>query len=105
MSLLVQYTGVADVNLLAAQQFKAKSRSLAGMSAYALCEGDLKQFKLGSAEATARGPERTREDPRGAERSREDPTRGPERTRSAADRPSLARPPRSARATNRPPSC
>lgn len=51
VTLLVQYTGVADVNLLAAQQFKAKSRSLAGMSAYALCEGDLKQFKLGSAEA------------------------------------------------------
>ena len=47
VSMLVQYTGVEDVNLLCAQQFKAKSHSLSQMSAYALCSGDLKQFKLG----------------------------------------------------------
>jgi hypothetical protein len=45
VSMLVQYTGVADVNLLCAQQFKSKSRTLATMSAYALCEGDLKQVQ------------------------------------------------------------
>jgi len=44
MTMLVQYTGVTDVNLLAAQQFRAKSRSLAGMSPHALCAGDVKQF-------------------------------------------------------------
>lgn len=45
VSMLVQYTGVEDVQLLCGQQFKAKSRTLATMSAYALCEGDIKQVR------------------------------------------------------------
>ena len=45
---------MADVNLLCAQQFKAKSRSLAAMEAHALCAGDLKQFKLGKDEGLVR---------------------------------------------------
>ncbi|KAJ8602874.1 hypothetical protein CTAYLR_010631 [Chrysophaeum taylorii] len=47
VSLLVQYTGVSDVNQLCAMQFKAKSKNLAMLSAYALVSGDLKQFKMG----------------------------------------------------------
>merc|ERR1719310_867709 len=47
VSMLVQYCEVADANLLCAQQFKAKSRSLALMDAHALTVGDVKQFKLG----------------------------------------------------------
>eukprot|EP00854_Cymbomonas_tetramitiformis_P020737 gene20737-24854_t len=46
VSMLVQYTGIQDVNLLCAQQFKAKSSSLAAMTAYMLVSGDLKQFKF-----------------------------------------------------------
>jgi len=54
VSMLVQYAGVEDVNLLCAMQFKAKSRSLAAMSAHSLCAGDLKQFKLGKGEKPVR---------------------------------------------------
>jgi len=54
VSMLVQYTGVEDVNLLCAQQFKAKSRSLGLMTAQQLCSGDLKQFKLGKGETPVR---------------------------------------------------
>lgn len=46
VSMLVQYTGVEDVNLLAANQFKAKSKSLAAMTAYSLVNGDIKEFKF-----------------------------------------------------------
>lgn len=46
LSMLVQYTGVEDVNLLATKQFKAKSQSLTEMSAYSLVNGDVKQFKF-----------------------------------------------------------
>lgn len=54
VSMLVQFADVEDVNLLCAKQFKAKSRSLAAMSAHALCSGDLKQFKLGKGEKPVR---------------------------------------------------
>jgi len=54
VSMLVQYAGVEDANLLCAKQFKAKSRSLATMTAHALCAGDLKQFKLGKGEKPVR---------------------------------------------------
>ena len=50
VSMLVQYTGVEDVNLLAANQFKAKSKSLAAMSAYTLVNGDIKEFKFSGPE-------------------------------------------------------
>lgn len=46
VSLLVQYTAVADVNQLCADQFKAKSRLLTSLSAYSLVSGDLKRFKM-----------------------------------------------------------
>lgn len=46
VSLLVQYAGVADINQLCADQFKAKSRLLTSLSAYSLVSGDLKRFKM-----------------------------------------------------------
>ena len=54
VSMLVQYTQVPDVNQLCAQQFKAKSRSLAALDAHSLCVGDVKQFKLGKDGAIVR---------------------------------------------------
>ena len=47
VALLVQYCGVDDVNVMCAEQFKAKSKNLAAMSAYSLVSGDIKQFKMG----------------------------------------------------------
>jgi hypothetical protein len=38
---LVELAGVEDVQLLATQQFKAKSSELGAMSAYALCNGKI----------------------------------------------------------------
>ncbi|KAJ1452139.1 hypothetical protein M885DRAFT_527947 [Pelagophyceae sp. CCMP2097] len=48
VSLLVQYCGVFDVNLLCTEQFKAKSKNLADLSADTLTSGDLKRFNFGS---------------------------------------------------------
>jgi len=50
VALLVQYCAVDDVNQLCAKQFKAKSKNLAALSAYALVSGDLKRFKMGDAQ-------------------------------------------------------
>lgn len=52
VSLLVQYCNVSDVNRLCADQFKAKSKNLAALGAYALVSGDLKQFKMGPQQET-----------------------------------------------------
>jgi len=46
VTMLVQYTGIDDVNMFAASQFRAKSRELRNMSPYALVHGDLKLFKF-----------------------------------------------------------
>jgi manganese-dependent inorganic pyrophosphatase len=46
VAILAIIAGVDDINTLASQQFKAKSRELAGMSATQLCSGDCKVFKL-----------------------------------------------------------
>lgn len=46
--MLVQYTGLDDVNMYAASQFRAKSRELLSMSPYALVHGDMKLFKFDS---------------------------------------------------------
>ena len=46
--MLVQFLGVSDVNMLCAEQFKAKSKNLASLSAYVLASGDLKRFKFGA---------------------------------------------------------
>ena len=46
-----QQCKVEDINLLASEQFKAKSKELVGLSATQLCSGDCKVFKLkGSAD-------------------------------------------------------
>jgi inorganic pyrophosphatase/exopolyphosphatase len=50
VSMLVQYTGVEDVNQLCADQFKAKSHSLTQMTPYTLVNGDIKQFKFSGSE-------------------------------------------------------
>ena len=42
VAILAIIAGVDDVNLLSSQQFKAKSRELAGLSATQLCSGDCK---------------------------------------------------------------
>jgi manganese-dependent inorganic pyrophosphatase len=42
----VQYLDIADVNELAARQFRAKSRELSNMTPYQLVNGDMKQFKF-----------------------------------------------------------
>lgn len=44
VAVLCELTGVDDINFLASQQFKAKSRELAGMSAVSLVNGDQKSF-------------------------------------------------------------
>jgi inorganic pyrophosphatase/exopolyphosphatase len=46
VSVLVQITGVPDIQELAAAQFKAKSRELAGMSSGDLVNGDQKTFSF-----------------------------------------------------------
>jgi manganese-dependent inorganic pyrophosphatase len=46
VAILAVIAGVQDINLLASQQFKAKSKELALMSAAQLCCGDCKVFKL-----------------------------------------------------------
>ena len=46
VAVLVQIAEVEDIQLLASQQFKAKSRELAGLSAQALCNGDQKVFSF-----------------------------------------------------------
>lgn len=48
VTMLVQLTGLDDVNMYAASQFRAKSRQLLKMSPYALVHGDMKQFKFNS---------------------------------------------------------
>lgn len=48
VTMLVQYTGLDDVNMFAASQFRAKSRELLSMSPYSLVHGDMKQFKFDS---------------------------------------------------------
>uniref|UniRef100_A0A061RXK1 inorganic diphosphatase n=1 Tax=Tetraselmis sp. GSL018 TaxID=582737 RepID=A0A061RXK1_9CHLO len=52
VSMLVQYTGVEDVNLLCSNQFKAKSKTLAQMTPYTLVNGDIKQFKFGGSDGS-----------------------------------------------------
>jgi inorganic pyrophosphatase/exopolyphosphatase len=49
VSILAIIAGVDDINALASQQFKAKSKELAGLSAAQLCSGDQKVFKLKTA--------------------------------------------------------
>lgn len=44
VAILVQLAGVEDVQMLASQQFKAKSHELAGLSASMLINGDQKVF-------------------------------------------------------------
>lgn len=44
VAVLCELTGVDDINLLASQQFKAKSKELAGLSAVGLVNGDQKAF-------------------------------------------------------------
>jgi manganese-dependent inorganic pyrophosphatase len=44
VAILTELAEVEDVQLLASQQFKAKSSELAGLSANALCNGDQKVF-------------------------------------------------------------
>lgn len=46
VAILVEIAGVDDIQLLASQQFKAKSRELAGMTAGQLCNGDQKAFSF-----------------------------------------------------------
>ena len=46
VAMLVQYLKVADVNELAARQFRAKSHSLSLMTPYSLVNGDVKMFKF-----------------------------------------------------------
>ena len=46
VAVLVELAGVEDIQLLASQQFKAKSKELAGMSSNALCNGDQKVFSF-----------------------------------------------------------
>ena len=46
VAILAIVAGVDDINLLASEQFKAKSKELFGLSATQLCSGDCKVFKL-----------------------------------------------------------
>jgi manganese-dependent inorganic pyrophosphatase len=46
VSILAVIAGVDDINLLSSQQFKAKSKELAGLSSNQLVNGDQKVFKL-----------------------------------------------------------
>jgi len=46
VAILTKIAGIDDINFLASQQFKAKSRELAGMSAHQLVCGDQKVFTL-----------------------------------------------------------
>eukprot|EP00978_Attheya_sp_CCMP212_P011113 scaffold27184_cov45-Attheya_sp.AAC.2 len=48
VAVLAEIAGVDDIQLLASQQFKAKSRELASMSAVALVNGDQKTFSFNS---------------------------------------------------------
>ena len=50
VSLLAQCTNTTNVDHLAHEQFQAKSRELQSVSTHALIRGDLKQFKLSSAD-------------------------------------------------------
>lgn len=50
VSMLVQFTGLDDVNMFAASQFRAKSRELSHMSPYALVHGDSKLFQFDSSD-------------------------------------------------------
>jgi inorganic pyrophosphatase/exopolyphosphatase len=50
VTMLVRYTGLEDVNMYAASQFRAKSRELLNMSPYALVHGDMKLFKFDAAQ-------------------------------------------------------
>jgi manganese-dependent inorganic pyrophosphatase len=52
VSILAIIAGVTDINELASQQFKAKSKELAGLGAAQLVMGDQKVFKLKTAEGT-----------------------------------------------------
>jgi manganese-dependent inorganic pyrophosphatase len=54
VAMLVQYLGVADVNELAARQFRAKSHSLSLMTPYSLVNGDVKMFKFDGGEVGLR---------------------------------------------------
>lgn len=48
VTMLVQFTGLQDVNMFAASLFRAKSREIASMSPYALVHGDMKLFQFDS---------------------------------------------------------
>jgi len=52
VAILAIIAGVEDINLLASQQFKAKSKELVGLSATQLCSGDCKVFKLANKDGT-----------------------------------------------------
>lgn len=49
VAVLCEIAEVNDIQLLASQQFKAKSKELAGMSAIDLCNGDQKEFSFKTA--------------------------------------------------------
>mmetsp|Transcript_71838 Transcript_71838/g.135536 ORF Transcript_71838/g.135536 Transcript_71838/m.135536 type:complete len:445 (-) Transcript_71838:261-1595(-) len=46
VAILAIIAGVENINLMATEQFKAKSKELVGLSATQLCSGDCKVFKL-----------------------------------------------------------
>lgn len=46
VAVLADLSGVDDIQFLASQQFKAKSRELAGLSAHGLVNGDQKEFSF-----------------------------------------------------------
>ena len=46
VAVLAEITEVEDIQLLASQQFKAKSKELAGLSAHGLVNGDQKSFSF-----------------------------------------------------------
>merc|ERR1711966_460937 len=46
VSVLAEIAGVDDIQFLASQQFKAKSKKLAGLSAHGLVNGDQKAFSF-----------------------------------------------------------
>jgi len=49
VSMLVQYLDIDDVDVIAAEQFRAKSHELSIMTAYQLVHGDTKKFKFADA--------------------------------------------------------
>jgi manganese-dependent inorganic pyrophosphatase len=53
VSMLVQHLDIADVNELAATQFRAKSHDLLTMTPYQLVNGDMKAFKFADADDPA----------------------------------------------------